>query len=90
MGKKKNDATRAEAVTTTRGRVCDRCGAGFDVWSNYGGGHYEDDLVGTKHLFADGEPTADPVLSYYGDLLMGAAKTTLCMRCARATAGGTR
>jgi hypothetical protein len=91
MGKKKKAATKTPtSVTSTRGSTCDRCGAGFEVWSNYGGGNYEDDLVGHLHLFADGEPTMDPVLTYYGDLVHGVAKTTLCMRCARATAGGTR
>lgn len=90
MGRTKNDAAKAEAAIPTRRSVCDRCNARFDVWSNYGGGHYEDDLVGTKHLFGDGEPTRDPVLRYYGDLLVGTATTTLCLRCARATVGGTR
>lgn len=91
MGKKqKKAAPAAETVTSTRRSACDRCGAGFDVWSNYGGGNYEDDLVGHRHLFGDGEPTSDPVLTYYGDLLHGVAKATLCMRCARATVGGTR
>lgn len=87
MGKKKA-ASAATKAASPRRNVCARCAAGFDLWSNYGGGNYEDDLVGQQHLFADGEPTTDPVLTYYGDLIDGRATTALCMRCARASVHG--